>query len=68
MLLAASRISPHHLQGGGAQSRVDIYPHPSMEGRGQDGGGGENEGGGDSGNNEGSGGRLGGGEREDQRC
>jgi len=28
------RISPHHLHGGGAQSLVNISPHPSMEGRG----------------------------------
>ena len=34
------RIKPHHLDGGGQVSWVDISPHPSMEGRGQDGGGG----------------------------
>jgi len=31
---AVVRISPHHLHGGGAQSLVNIGPHPSMEGRG----------------------------------
>jgi len=34
------RIKPHHLDGGGQVSWVDIGPHPSTEGRGQDGGGG----------------------------
>jgi hypothetical protein len=29
------RIIPHHLDGGGDVSCVDIGPHPSMEGRGQ---------------------------------
>jgi len=33
------RIKPHHLDGGGQVSWVDIGPHPSTEGRGQDGGG-----------------------------
>ena len=60
VLSAALRISPHHLQGGGAWSRVDICPHPSMEGRGQDGGGSGNKSGSDNkgggSNNEGSGG------------
>jgi hypothetical protein len=32
------RIKPHHLDGGGQVSWVDIGPHPSTEGRGQDGG------------------------------
>lgn len=33
------RIWPHHLDGGGQVSWVNIGPHPSTEGRGQDGGG-----------------------------
>ena len=33
------KISPHHLQGGGARSWVDTGPHSSMEGRDQGGGG-----------------------------